>query len=354
MVVRRLAVLVLTLATPLRAEESGQPTRFHSTLRAPEGCPTVSEFAAGISGRTQLAAPVATAAQADLVLFVTVTPGGKQLVGRLSLRWPDAGRTARREVAGASCGEVLDALAFVAALAIDPRAQATASDPNLEPETKAPEPATLPPAERTPADTPRSEGTALLTRPIVSPSTPASTSRWYGLLGVTAELGTASSGPAPLFGFRFGGGLGYQLSVVAVEGVVEGVRRRAQAEVEGSGQATLTLLAARVGPCIRAPLTGDLNLRGCAAAEIGALSAEASGVVRAQSALQSWIGLGASGGLTLSLAESVLLGLEAGLLLPTRRDRFVFEDRGGGQDVEVFRAPQLAGQGAFALQARFP
>src|SRR5262249_25414050 len=94
------------------------------------------------------------------------------------------GREATREVVGATCDEVVSAIALIAAVAIDPNASAAPSLPAHPPATPAIEPPTLPPP-LPPA--------VRIERP-PPPAEPRA--RWRFAFG--AELGGAL-GPAPSF-----------------------------------------------------------------------------------------------------------------------------------------------------------
>ncbi len=352
---RRLVVALILFASPLRAQESQQPTRFAVALSAPAGCPSAAEFSAGVIGRTDMATPARSPDQTDLALSVVVTRRGSALFGQLTLRWANESGIARREVEAASCAEVLDALAFVAALAIDPRAQATAAkvEPVAPIGDSAPPDLSPPAAELPPAAAPDLEP-ASAAPAAVAPGQVSGHSDWYASVGLGVEVGTASSGPGPLLGVRFGGGVGLRLDPgLAAELQLEGVRRAASADPP-SGQAQFTLLALRLSPCARAALGSRLSAHGCVGAEMGTLAAEASGVNRARSASSLWLAASAAAGLEGRVVGGLGVGVELGALVPTKRDYFVFLDRSSNQDAEVFAVPSVAASGTLYVRARFP
>jgi hypothetical protein len=307
-----------------------------------------------VTGRTLLAAAATSPDAADLALSVTVTRHGAALLGRLSLRWATGAAPAMREVRAASCSEVLDALAFVAALAIDPRAQATPTNSATTPPTTqaSPPPAQPEVSEATPP-APASEDVAR-DPASTAPRAPLQPARWYGSVGMAAELGTASSGPGPLLGVRFGVGAGLRFNdALSAELHLEGVRRASAAE-RASGQVQFTLLALRLSPCLRRALGSGISAHACAGGEFGTLSAEASGVTNAKSAAPTWIALTAGVGAGVEIVDGLGVGAEAAALVPTKRDRFVFVDRSQNQDAEVFVVPAVAASGALFVQARLP
>ncbi|HTN85134.1 MAG TPA: hypothetical protein VL242_15655, partial [Sorangium sp.] len=127
---RRLAaVAVLTGAlagSDARAEV--QPLRI--TYEAHEGCPSATVFLRELTVRTSRARAAAPD-EAALEVHVRITRSAGASRGRITL---GAGEGARvREVGGATCAEVVAALALITALRVDPTA-------SLDPQPSAAEP----------------------------------------------------------------------------------------------------------------------------------------------------------------------------------------------------------------------
>jgi hypothetical protein len=104
---------------------------------APDGCPSRREFVDAVATR---GADFETAGtkSADRVLVVTIRKQGNGFAGVFLVR-DGAGATSQREVQGAACTEVVDALSVVTAIALRPEAGA--------PPAHAPPPPPAPPAE---------------------------------------------------------------------------------------------------------------------------------------------------------------------------------------------------------------
>lgn len=114
------------------ADVSAATTPIRVDYEAHDGCPDTAEFLREITGRTPLSRP-ATSDEEALEIRVRIEPsdGGSQ--GNLILGRP--GWLRERSVDGATCEEVVSALALITALAIDPHA-VTAPTPKREPEPR--------------------------------------------------------------------------------------------------------------------------------------------------------------------------------------------------------------------------
>ena len=118
---------------------------------APE-CPTVSDFARGVFSRTARARLAQEAEASARTFVVALGKNASGFAGSLVVREAD-GTTTAREVTGADCATVAEALALATSLAIDPNASL---EPNPEPAgapSATPEP---PPAAKPPPPAPRS------------------------------------------------------------------------------------------------------------------------------------------------------------------------------------------------------
>ncbi|HEY3256993.1 MAG TPA: hypothetical protein VGJ91_23715 [Polyangiaceae bacterium] len=117
---------------------------------ATAGCPSEADFKAAVEGRGgHFAGPGAPGAPLALQVSITRQTGGFR--GQLQAMNEDA-TSAEREVHGATCQEVVDALAVVSATALNPEAESPAA-PSAP---AAPAPAVI--AVPTPAPAPASEG----------------------------------------------------------------------------------------------------------------------------------------------------------------------------------------------------
>src|ERR1700760_4529038 len=107
------------------AEADAEP--IHIDYTAPESCPAKAELVRGVLGRTNRAHEAGDE-KPTRTFVVTLTPGPTETRGELVMRGAD-GAEAERELTGDTCAEVVDALALIAALAIDPHASATVTAP---------------------------------------------------------------------------------------------------------------------------------------------------------------------------------------------------------------------------------
>jgi hypothetical protein len=125
------------------------PEPISIAIESGSDCVTEAGFYELIRRRTALVRPAQPGEPARR--FVIRVAPGPTTVGELRAENPDRSQ-ATREVAGQSCGEVVDALALVAALAVDPHADTTPSPPpaNVPPPPVAPPPPPPPPARPPP------------------------------------------------------------------------------------------------------------------------------------------------------------------------------------------------------------
>ncbi|XXT20981.1 hypothetical protein WME94_05350 [Sorangium sp. So ce429] len=107
---------VLAGGAVARAQTTAAPLRIE--YRAEAGCPTEAEFRARVGARLRRQLGEADAASAYVV---TIDERDGRFTGRLGVRAAD-GATSDRDVAGATCDDVVAALAVVTALAIDSQA----------------------------------------------------------------------------------------------------------------------------------------------------------------------------------------------------------------------------------------
>ncbi|MGE5785481.1 MAG: hypothetical protein ACM3ZE_12855, partial [Myxococcales bacterium] len=94
------------------------------SYEAPGDCPSAISFMQHFGSRTQRVRITSSSAAAHLSFVVALSHEDGHVVGRLAIASRN-GVTSHREVSAQSCDEVVTALAFVAALAADPSAQAS-------------------------------------------------------------------------------------------------------------------------------------------------------------------------------------------------------------------------------------
>jgi hypothetical protein len=326
---------VLGFAPGARAAGSGQPFRLEYWARGQ--CPDAVEFARQIQSRAPRLRP-AEADEPALGFYAELDASGGSATGRLTARSPD-GREVKREVRGATCDDVVTALALIAALAADPTQPVEAPPTRAKPAQRRKAPRTADPA----LDDPNYE---LLSEPLVRD--PAQ--RWtYGIGGGLAF--DSSIAPSP----------GYGLSVAfAAEGpggsavrplYVLSANRAAAASTETSaGNAAFTWLAFRLTGCpVRWPEQTPLYLRPCAFLDAGGLEGKVSFGAESRDKTEAWFALGAFGRIEALVGEVVAFELDGGVSLPLRHDEF----RAGESQSVAFRVPEAGILGRIGLSYRF-
>lgn len=287
-----LAIAVaITFAAPALALAQALE-KVHVAYRVPTdaACPDAASYRARIIARNRGVSFVDRADAARVFdVQVRADPDG-QLHGRLVVRDPVGVQTVR-EVFGATCAEVIDALALVAALALDPE----------RPQEPRAVPAPVPPA-------------------------PPRTARPRVAFGASAGgIYEAVPGLAPT------GSAFVEIRTRLVWVSVSGAVARGGASV-GAASAAFTRVVGRVDLC-RNVVEGPVRWAGCARAEAGVLSAAGADIEGAARARRPWLapGLGITG--TRALSNRLFGRLACSLAVPLIRDRFVFSP-----DTTVHRA----------------
>lgn len=322
-------------AWPALAEE------IHLVYQAPPDCPDRDAFEHDVASRTDKATWAPRRAGVREIA-VTITAAGGAIRGQLVISDParPADR-ASREVPGATCEEVVEALALIAALAIDPAAELSPAPAPLEPP---PRPVPLPKPTPEPARLPTPPPTPPPTEPMV----PSSRWRWLVGLGLSATsgLGDKLAAVVPVYveaSLASGSWLApsFRLGVAVMPDRVL---------TDPAGRGHLTRFAARVSGCpIRGDLTPWLVLRPCASFEAGALLARGEGVDEVESSASPWLAAGVSGRLQLFPSDWLMLEIsgEGGLALV--RPRFVIDPA-----IEVGEADFVLGVFGGSVGIRFP
>jgi hypothetical protein len=347
----------LTLVTaPARADEA--PIRAEYTVRG--ACPPASAFLAEIFARTSRA-KLAAPGQEATVFQVQIDEDVDGYVGRLSIQ-SGAARTTR-VVDGPTCGEVVSALALIAALTVDPRAS-TAARP-LPASGGQPEAQTAPTAPAAPSSAPPLSGPSPPTfgGPAANgrhaePQPPARRAitepgprRWMAGVDGSLALGGAPRplvGGGPFLELRGPNHLAWALRLSFIYATT------ADFEV-GPGAAVFVSSVGRLDAC---PLTWRLGERigvlPCATVEGGVLRArgiERGRIVAAEEAIVPWAALALGLRLELEIVQDRgVIDAYGGPTFPLVRQRFVFEE----PDTEIHAIASVAGAFGLGLGVRFP
>jgi hypothetical protein len=322
--VGHVSVVALALrAGPAFAEESS-PVRLEYV--APEGCPDLTAVVEAIRARTprlRLAGP----SEPARLMRLRVASTASSFVGTLEVVGLD-GTGMRREISAATCDTVVSAMSIVAALAIEPVAQATsasavapAAAPSAEPPLPVPEPPPMPAPRPVPTVTPSAPTAPALPLPPRQPD--VKPRRWHLAVGALAEvLGLGAPGVA----FAPAGVLELRLDSTGLvaPSVRLGFVRAEGGNVQAAGEdTTFTWLAGTAEACpVRVSFASTLALRPCAGLDAGAVSASTSGPSHALQPSRAWADARVEGRLEWRVLGSLSLELEGGLLVPLTRDRF--------------------------------
>lgn len=383
--------LVLLTWTGLPSLASAEPEHVRIQFSAPKKCPDGDAFIRALrqrTGRFQLG----SGAEQIRVFVVTITGGDPPVSGRLEIQGPGM-EVSLRSVSGKTCDEVMEALALMTALALDPNAPSaasatTASPPspsspgsaspalpapagasNRAPKPKAPEASPLPapalaPLATKPATSPsstgerqepdalRAEATAprSLPPPVVvsSPATmpnPDLSTGWKWAAGVhgggslhvspTPGLGgllfveAAAPGGAVLAPVLRGGLFFNQSDVTVASGAGAGFEWAA-AMVEGC-PVRLIALDSRIG------------LYPCLAFHLGVLRGQGRNLDQTEKTTDLWADLGPVARIRVVVSAHLFLEAQGMLAFPLRRLSFDVQDRGPTQAPTTAFAVPLVG-----------
>jgi hypothetical protein len=300
---------------------ANEPVQFVVEYAAPAECGDEGGFVSRISGRTRRArlgaGPGATA------LDVHVERQADQLAGRIRIVSPD-GDERVRNLRAEGCEEVVDALALIAALALDPEA----SD-QLRPEPERAEPPAL---EAPPT--------------VVVPSRPTALDWSFGVGARVVALDSVLPGTEPGFGLWIDAASAGQTLAPSLRLLL---RRTTGSARGGDGSAQLVLTTGVMSVCpLRVPERGPIAGRACAGLAIGLLSAEGRGVDLPRRPTRLWFAPELGGRIEWRFAGPLELALDAGAQLPLRRPAYSFES---GE--RVFEVPQLGFSLGLELGLRF-
>jgi hypothetical protein len=299
-------IAAMLAASHARADEA-EPIRLEWVADA--GCPTADDFWTSLAERTDRMRRAGD--EAARVFHVELHASGTRFDGSLRITDVDA-TTSSRRASAATCEGAAEALAFFAALAIDPNAhERRPIVPRTEPATRpvAPEPITPPrrPRRHTPPPTPSSwivraafgAGPGLLLGVLPSARIEA--------VGAIAVDASKSAWWAP----------GARLSVLhASSGSI----------ATTSGDYAIAWTVAALDLCALRVGTPSIEARLCASGELGAIHGEGFAVDVPAAQTHVWGALGGAARGRVLVSRVIGLELRAALLGPLVRDRFHFAD----------------------------
>ena len=328
-------LLALGLTRAARADDA-TPIDFVLDFEGTAGCPTAAVFEAALRARLPAARRIAVseASQAFASLRLRLRAENSEIASH----FPD-GTGFRREVSDAPCGEAVESLAVIAAMALEAnqRAISAASTAAVAPTAAGTSPAgeasvrAAPPANTEVAPRRR---VATVRRVQTLPRY-----RWSAL----GSLGVAS-GVGPELAPEFG--LGVELAQTERHGFspsfrVSGFTAHGSTTEVGSAGVHFALWAGRFDFCPARATSLRVSLTACAEVELGQLRGSAENAAEARDQAMLWLGLGLLARAELSLSDffAVEFGA-AGHALPVH-DRFILRPSTTVHQVPVIAANLL-------------
>jgi hypothetical protein len=352
--------LVAGFACPASAQPQVEPIRL--TYRATSDCPAEARFVDAVRRRTARWQVVAGEVQAR-AFDVDVSAGGNRSGGVLRITALD-GSVAQRAVAGATCAEVVSALALMTALAIDPSGTAgesagakTSADPSAASPPEGPDAGGSsgppvappdPPGAATLAPSPSAESPVAARGPSAS-----SAARWG--MGVDGQATGAL-----LAQWGFGGGAFVEVEAGDVGPFVPSARASVFATMTSAAFGTgigaeLVWLFGRMEVCPwRVPRGGPLTLGVCASLDAGVLHSKGAGLPTVGTEAHLWLAPGALARAQWSIARDFWIEASGGVTVPLERYGLYYQRTGGLTDAQ---ASQIAAVGAvitLGTGVRFP
>jgi len=323
------AFVAALLAAPRRADAQTTSDPVRVVYEAPPECPNETSFFRALAARTNRVRPAAADEPARVVrVRIAAVDGGVRGDVRIDEGDP-------RELTSHACADLVGALAFVGALAVDPTAGGRAAS---APRTEGPEP----PAPALASSSPSRAA---------APS-PASTTALALGAGAAVEVAyVADAVVAPRLHFdvtlaRRTRGAPAALSPSARLAIARSFTVERRRDVAG---AALSFTAASLDGCpVRATLSW-LELRPCIGIAAGVLRATALGVAAPSTRTRPWAAATAFVRAAVPLGDVLWLEAEGGAMVPLVRDAFVVEP-----DVIAYEAPASAFFGRVGATVHFP
>ncbi|MDF2694321.1 MAG: Autotransporter [Labilithrix sp.] len=335
------AVLVVALAPSARADplETTGP-RFHLAYAAPGGCPDRAAFLSALHARTKRAR-LAADGETAIDLSIAIETGPESVIGHLEVREP-GGSHQRRSLSNDRCIDVVEGLALVVALLLDPDAglgDLPALSP-VQPEAGPPAPV----AASTTTTTGRSAPPEQRERSTPPPRPFA--------LAVGGELG-AMGGVAPVLAPVAGAFVDLD-TAPGRSGMAPSFRlgldfAAASSDAPAGRQSYGWLGATARGCPVRVMLAPSLSAAPCAAFAIGAHHATTSGVPSPTASTTPWIAAVAGANLQWAVTPALVVELQGGAVFPILRRRFFLAD----PDTTIFEVPVASGTGSVTGRWRF-
>jgi hypothetical protein len=322
--VRALA-LGLVLAGHARA---ASPEPYRIEYAAPSGCSSREAFVRELVGRTPLVR-VEEGGTPAATYVVMLSPRANDLMGELVLRERD-GRETRRALRGKTCDEVVSALAFIAAILVDPEA-----------------------VSRTPTEAPRHAPPRPLAPMLEGSERSASSERDSHFRFGAAAGASLETSVSPGVAFGPFAELVAERTTEGARGLAFGLafhRVNAPSVLTPAGRAHFTWTAARGWFCpLSLPSRGMVSFVPCGAVEGGTLTAEGSATIDRKTVVRPWLAFGPLARLELRPARFLAISLDGmAVFTPISHPTFFFSP-----DIEVFSVPVVGFASRAGIRAIF-
>jgi hypothetical protein len=332
-------------AAGVQAETNG-PGVFEYT--APAGCPPGEAFSQQVAART----PVFREHGAEHAVRVEIVNEPEGVLGRASLVL--SGHAAERELRAARCEEVVEALALVVAILIDPNADtrpialpaAPPGEPTPDPTPAPTAPAvTASPRPAPPGPAPKPERSSVPQKPRVRP-----VERWYRFVAgahAAAEGAVAPEltlGPRLFFGADLHRSLPWPTSLR-----LSGARLFSRTLRDGGGTARLVLDAGRIDTCWLRLGEGHLVLEPCAGFDVGVVRVEGEHPLGGNDHTLFWADIGALVRASVGFLDRFVGEVDIGVDIPLVQYRYSFR----GQ-APLFQSARVGMHLGAGLGVRFP
>jgi hypothetical protein len=313
--------LVLVVEPALAREET---LPFRVEFVSAEACTQTDGFSHQLLRRTER---VRRANPEDdaLVFRIEVERDGNGFTGRLAVRELDGSQT-YRSVSGASCDEVVSAMALIAAVLVDPNASSEAlSDSSSESDAALHESTAAPAAAATLEPAPRAEPVPPSPAREPRKTHESSTRVAYGGGVAIAFEGAAAPAGTPALALELEAALERD-SPVSPLLVLSLERAFPKRSTTPNGVARFQWTAFRASGCpLRVSAGSAWVVRPCAFFEFGELAASGEHTERRSTTEAPWLALGGILRIEFSPAPPLFLVLDGGLAAPLRHDTFYFD-----------------------------
>jgi hypothetical protein len=352
-----LAVLVVAAPRGGAAQPGGDGGDASASLEldAPPECATRKNLIARVGTRSHHIRFLAPAATASALRVVVAQSARGAVTGELTLVRPD-GRRASRRLAAPTCAEIVDGLALIIAITLDPAhaitdpAVTAAGDADAPPASSslpAAASASTPAAAPTPEPSPPAATAEPPPPEMVSTAAPAPTHRWAAV----GAGGRLVVGPAPevMPGIALHGMVAFDRpSLWSPAARLALARTAVGGLLQTGGTADFALDAGTMDACPFRLALPPLDLRACAAATLGRLTVQGTNTYSGRSAYRPFVAVGGSALAALGLGQRFEVGVRVAGAAPLIRDAFQFVPQ------VFYRVASVTLEVDLSLAMRFP